>query len=100
MRQRPKLLSLSRPSDDRRWSYVAVNRKKGHARADREPRKREAWMDEWILDRSRDEGGAEGRTQKMPEFFILGEKPREREEVWSGWEGAGQALQFGLDLRM
>ena len=56
-------------------------------------------MDEWILDRSRDEGGAEGRTQKMPEFFILGEKPRERERerslVWLGGARLSPSIWVG-----
>ena len=47
----------------------------------------------WIDHETRGEG-AEGRTQKMPEFFILGEKPREREKF--GLTGRGQAKPFNL----
>ena len=58
------------------------------ARADREPRKREAWMDEWILDRSRDEGGGRQNT-KDARVLYSGRKAAREREVWSGWEGPG-----------
>ena len=85
--------ALTFKAERRRWLVLCSSESEEgtRARADREPRKREAWMDEWIDHETR---GAEGRTQKMPEFFILGEKPREREKF--GLAGRGQAKPFNL----
>ena len=66
------------------------------ARADREPRKREAWMDEWILDRSRDEEGGRKAEHKRCQGSLFWEKSRKKEIEKFGLAGRGQAKPFNL----